>query len=220
MYAHPYVVIIAVGRSGSTILQSILNAAPYTLVRGENNNFFYWQFKSYLALTAPGPRPRGLNSTKPWFGYEFFNPRNYLERMREVATDFLLGNHNSQGVFVLGFKEIRFFEIPIPELNDYLDFLDILFPGVVFVLLQREPAEICKSSWWKKRLNSELVNQIHEFYASVLSRDRKNLITIEYSKIRDKDLSYLESSLFKPLDIPFIPQAVLECLGQELNHCR
>ena len=220
MYSHPHVIIIAVGRSGSTILQAILNAAPYTLIRGENNNFFYWQYKSYVALTAPGPRPRGIASTKPWFGYEYFNPRSYLEHMRRVANEFLLGTQTDQKVFVLGFKEIRFFEVPPQELNDYLDFLTLLFPGVVFVLLQRDSAEICRSSWWKKGSTTELSNRIHTFYSSVLSRQRNNLVKIEYSKIRDKDLGYLESSLFKPLDIPFMAEDVLACLSQQLNHCK
>lgn len=220
MYSYPHVIIIAVGRSGSTVLQSILNTSPYTLIRGENNNFFYWLFKSYQSLTAPGPRPRGLAANKPWYGYEHFNPRSYLEHARALAREFLLGKERAERVFVLGFKEIRFFEVPAQDLHPYLDFLELLFPGVMFVLLQRDPAEICKSSWWKRREASQLKQQISDFYASVSGSDRKNLVSIDHAKLRGKDIGFLEAELFRPLDLPFRAEDVTACLGEELNHCK
>lgn len=220
MYSHPHVIIIAVGRSGSTILQSMLNTAPHTLVRGENNNFFYWLFKSYQCLTTSEMRPRGIDSTKPWFGYEYFNPRAYIEHMRELARNFLLGKESPENIFVLGFKEIRFFEVPQEDLHPYLNFLELLFPGAKFVLLQRDPAEICQSSWWKRREASLLIKQINDFYASLLGVARTNMLRIDFAKIRNKDMNYLKLELFGALELPFRAKDVMACLGQELNHCK
>lgn len=220
MYSHPHLIIIAVGRSGSTILQSILNTAPHTLIRGENNNFFYWLFKSYQSLLPIGPRPPGASAAKPWFGFQNFNPRLYIQHLRSIAQDFLLGNQKSDEIYVCGFKEIRFFDVPNNEMHDYLDFLSLLFPGVIFLLLKRNPDEIVCSSWWAKMDSTTLVSRIDEFYTTVLASSRNNLVSIDYSRIRDQDTAYLEGHLFRAVDLPFRKADVLERLAQKLNHCQ
>jgi hypothetical protein len=88
------------------------------------------------------------------------------------------------------------------------------------VLLQREPSEICVSSWWKRRDASQLMQQINDFYASILNHSRANLLCIDYARIRAKDISFLETELFRSLDLPFRSEDVMTCLGEELNHCK
>jgi hypothetical protein len=64
------------------------------------------------------------------------------------------------------------------------------------------------------------MQQINDFYASVLSSERTNLLAIDYARIRDKDIGYLEAELFHPLDLPFRAEDVMTCLAEELNHCK
>ena len=44
------IIIVTYGRSGSTLLQGLLNASPEILVKGENMNYFYHIFKSHKDL--------------------------------------------------------------------------------------------------------------------------------------------------------------------------
>ena len=70
-YKYPYIFVFGAGRSGSTILQSLLNADPSVLIRGENNNFFYTTFCSYRALLEQRNQG-GTQRSNPWFGYQHF----------------------------------------------------------------------------------------------------------------------------------------------------
>ena len=54
-----FIFIISIGRSGSTALQSLLNAHDKVLIRGENNNFLYYTMLANQALIMPqGPGPK------------------------------------------------------------------------------------------------------------------------------------------------------------------
>lgn len=147
--------VVTYGRSGSTLLQNMLNALPGVTLRGENNNLLAplvagWQglrqfYPEQLArMKIAGSLPSGPH--QPWFGYENITSDAYG---REMAVGFLRGVLcPPPGTHTIGFKEIRWHEDPELFLP-MLEFLHQYFPGARFVFNTRDHGEVCRSGWWK-----------------------------------------------------------------------
>ena len=162
------IIIVTYGRSGSTLLQGLLNAVPEILVKGENMNYFYHIFKSHKHLCNAASQfgGRSSNPTNPWFGINSWNETKILNHYREIAKDLILGPEISNPrspIKCYGFKEIRFFNVPIDELEDYLDFLTKIFPNPCFLFNSRNLDNVVKSEWWKKKDESELRKKMINF---------------------------------------------------------
>ena len=61
---YSYIFIVTYAKSGSTLLQSLINAAPGVDIKGENTNALYHLYKSYasLALTAERGSEKNLRA--------------------------------------------------------------------------------------------------------------------------------------------------------------
>src|SRR3954447_25026285 len=62
--SYRYVFVVTYGRSGSTLVQGLLNTLPQTLVRGENN-FYVLALYRAQALARGFQRKYGKNPTPP-----------------------------------------------------------------------------------------------------------------------------------------------------------
>lgn len=142
-----YVFIVTYGRSGSTLLQGMLDATPGWLIRGENAGSVYHLYKHYRLITE---RPQSVRKkvptdpTHPWFGLDGYPRRVALRELRALVLDTLL--RPEPDTRVTGFKEIRW---QSSDLQQYLEFLTELFPGARFVFNTRSHEEVVRS-WQKK----------------------------------------------------------------------
>lgn len=151
---HPpdgYLFIVTYGRSGSTLLQHLLNCIDGVVVRGENNNTLWHLFQAWQALETAGPirdlRARGArtDATRPWFGAELIDPEKvghdlvalFRHRVLALPPDTRIG----------GFKEIRVHGDP-EIFPDYLDFVARFFPRSRFVFNTRNHDDVARSAWW------------------------------------------------------------------------
>lgn len=155
-FRHPesgYVFVVTYGRSGSTLIQSLLNAIPGYLIRGENNNALFGLYKSWLALSCSPDiarmRKERLRSgpEHPWFGAEAIDTDAYCKAICATFAQHVL--RPSLQTRVCGFKEIR--TISDPKLfAGYLAFLRAGFPQARFVFNTRNAEAVSRSSWWRR----------------------------------------------------------------------
>lgn len=155
-FEHPaggYVFIVTYGRSGSTLLQNIVNAIPGCQIRGENNNALFGLFKSWRAIaTSPDiarmQREGQVSDTAhPWFGAEDIDADAYRAALCRAFSRLIL--RPAPDVTVSGFKEIR--TIADPDLfTAYLAFLQTSFPKARLAFNTRDPDAVCRSSWWRQ----------------------------------------------------------------------
>lgn len=149
-----FVFVVTYARSGSTLLQSLLNACPGTVIRGENNNALYHLFRTIQALDEAhrlhGKPATAARRDEPWFGAdriepEFFEKRALTLFLRRVLTP-------PQGAKVIGFKEIRHtpFFIPEDQFAPYMDFLLTRFPRAKIVFNSRRGTDVAASSFIAK----------------------------------------------------------------------
>lgn len=146
-----HILIITYGRSGSTLLQGILNTIDGVVIRGENDNIFFDLFKTYQKfIDLKNHHKTAVLPNQPWYGISFFDEDLLLAHYRELAKGFLLADqYNEDENLCVGFKEIRYDKIG-DDLEAYLDFLSKLFPNAAFVFNTRNLEDVTKSAWWKE----------------------------------------------------------------------
>jgi len=149
-----YVVVVTYGRSGSTLLQGILNSVPGYLVRGENRQILRHLYDFHKTGVEQRQRSRrrqrkhGLEvgaSTpdRPFFGMDGFDAAASLRDARRLALSTIL--RPEPGTRVVGFKEIRWDH---EDLEDYVEWLRVLLPGARFVINTRDLEAVSVSKWW------------------------------------------------------------------------
>jgi hypothetical protein len=140
--------IVTYGRSGSTLLMGLLNSLPGYLVRGENGNLLSLLFEYHrkaMGLRSEWRKEGELDPSHPWFGIDAYPGEVSLDRIRTLVLDTVL--RPEPDTRMTGFKEIRWYGA---NLDEYLTFLEKLFPGARFLLNTRDHDQVLQSSWWAR----------------------------------------------------------------------
>lgn len=164
---YPYVLIVTYGRSGSTLLQGVLNSIDGCLVAGENFNFIFPLYQSYRRLLSANAHvAEGVLGSEdahlprhPFFGARCLSPDLFLEDASRLVIGQLRRVEGSEQSKCLGFKEIRYSEA-LPELEEYLDFLQRILPGSALIFNTRRSEEVARSGWFKKQRRREVIATI------------------------------------------------------------
>jgi len=183
--------IVTYGRSGSTLLQGVLNEIDGVLIKGENCNFCYGLYQSYKSLArakarAEKARVSSETPVSPWFGAHSYNLKEYKVEQSKIIKRLLL--EGVEGVRCYGFKEVRYDSVPEDEFAAYLKFLGDVFPNLGIIFNIRNLDEVLKSGWWKDRKYKEakktLVETEKRFmkFASV----EDNCFVIQYADVVNK----------------------------------
>ncbi|PSL17609.1 sulfotransferase [Shimia abyssi] len=219
-----HVFLITYGRSGSTLVQKILNTIPGYCIRGENNNLLYHLFRSWAALSNCEPVQshrrigRSLTSEHPWFGSEQVDPdtlgRNLVSFFeREVLQP-------PPGTKASGFKEIRYHQDP-DRFHDFLDFMHRFFPGTRFVFNYRAHDDVMKSGWWahqRPERVKEILDQAETLFESYMSAHPDRCIRIDYDRYA-QDPSALRP-LFDFLGEAFEEGQIAQLMDARLDHLK
>lgn len=146
-----YVFIVTYGRSGSTLLMSLLNTIPGYRINGENNNALYRLYQADAAIARAHRDHSGGDhrSTRgAWYGMPRVEPRKFRHELVDSFVTHVLCPE--PGDRVLGFKEIRYTKSDMPDLSGFLDFLRDAFPGSKIIFNHRDVADTARSSWWAR----------------------------------------------------------------------
>lgn len=183
------ILVITYGRSGSTLLQGVLNSIDGVLIRGENENVFFDFFEAYRKLQRlKGKHVGAILPKQPWFGIGLFDETLLLERLRDTARAILLADRIADpAVVCYGFKEVRYFEVGA-DFEAYWDFLGRLFPNPAFIINTRSLDDVVKSAWWKDWDADELRATLRDFEdrCADYAKTRSNCFRIDYEHVRGK----------------------------------
>lgn len=181
-----HILLVTYGRSGSTLLQGLLNSIPSVLIRGENNNFFYDLYKSYAGLTKVMSRHKNATlPNQPWFGIPHYNTDKLIQNFQSVAHDLLMSSYEDVGTdFVTGFKEIRYPEVK-DDLAPYLDFLLKIFPNAAIIFNTRNLDHVADSAFWKDQDKTQVIADLNRFEGefSQFASDRENVFLMRYEDV-------------------------------------
>jgi hypothetical protein len=129
------ILIVTYARSGSTLLQGILNSIDGVVIRGENENLCYSLFKAHEAIVSVHGRSSisSEKSTSPFYGAGLMDERYFLKEAQKLLRRLLLGKRsNDKTMPCYGFKEIRYIR-NLQDLPKYLEFLAKIFPSPCFI---------------------------------------------------------------------------------------
>jgi hypothetical protein len=148
-----YLFVVTYGRSGSTLLQGILNSAEGVTLRGENGGLLLDLYRLHTTatrhrerLTTSSPLPR----EHPWWGIDGYRDETAYRCFRTLLLETVL--RPEPGTQVVGFKEIDWVRDDMPgALPGVLAFTRSVFPGARFVLNTRDLGDVARSKWWAGR---------------------------------------------------------------------
>lgn len=142
-----YVFVVTYGRSGSTLVQGILNSIPGYLIRGENNGTIEALSRNFDLLNRRRAELKGGGKpTHPWFGMKSYSREEAAAGYRRFMLDVLL--KPAPDTRVLGFKEIRWWS---RDLTETLALTREIFPGARFVFNTRHVEDVIASKWWAEQ---------------------------------------------------------------------
>ena len=115
-----YLFVVTYGRSGSTLVQGLLNTLPGVLVRGENNLYVLPLFRA-KALAESHARKYGKARSRKvssaFYGLHALDPGLFVSSARELVIRQLLGPVDPASVQVLGFKEVLWHRVQRREVR-------------------------------------------------------------------------------------------------------
>lgn len=194
------VLIVTYGRSGSTLLQGLLNAIPGYRITGENYNFLYHLYVSYETLTQLGKfdyAQGGVEPTHSFYGAPDLNSEVYIESCGQLAYNMLVPKKYRPSIRCFGFKEIRYVHF-LNQLEQCLDFYQKIFPNCKIVFNTRNHEDTAKSGWWSKQDKTKVIGLLERADGAFAIYNKKNPETtfrISYEDIVQK--SPRTASLFR-----------------------
>lgn len=207
-----YLFVVTYGRSGSTLLMSLLNAIPGYRICGENYNALYRLYQADAAIGQAREKFCGTSELAPqsaWYGMPRVRPHRFRAELVDSFVQHVLCPE--PGDRVLGFKEIRYTPAHVPDLAEYLRFLHACFPNTKIVFNHRDPAAVARSAWWARYPNAEeTVRAADERLLSFPADDRH--FHFSYDEIDDSLDNIAE--LFRFLGEEFDERSVRAVLGK------
>ncbi len=151
-----YVFVLTYGRSGSTLIQGILNSIPGYLIRGENRQMMRYLYDfdrtgvevrrfQRRNMRRRHDEPGASDPSKAFFGMDAFPHQRSIAGIRRLALDTLL--RPERGTRVVGFKEIRW---NTEDVGEFVAWLQEVFPGARFVVNTRNLDDVSRSKWWAR----------------------------------------------------------------------
>ncbi len=194
--------IVTYGRSGSTLLQGLVNALPGYRIQGENGGFLSGLQSAHAALTdahdhlADPARDTPIN---PWFGASRYEPGFLITEFRAFAERMLFGPSldeeagpelPSSDRRVLGFKEIRYSDLEPDRLEELLAFLHALWPGAALIFNSRALSDVVTSGWWRNQPPESVrarLTRFDTFAAAYVAENPAHAIHLSYDRLVETD---------------------------------
>ena len=208
------VILLAQGRSGSTLLLRLLNQIEGYNICGENHAAIRSLYEFHRRIentTKKVPKKNGVfrsyeklldlpKKGGSYSGFEWYNVYK-LESIQEKLRELIVEMFNPERKFkVWGFKEIRFGGQTTNRYKGFeneLNFLKKLFPKTKFIFLTRDIEQLLKSGWWSD--NPEKSREIIERQKIFFDNYCQNNAEFSYS-ITYHDLTSNTKKLHKMYD--------------------
>jgi hypothetical protein len=211
-----YVFIVTYGRTGSTVLQKLLNTMPGVYVAGENHGVVRGLFEAWRNATVLHDRfGHGHQAADdPWYGALAADPTAFAVDLRQAFLKTIL--KPPRGSRIIGFKEIRYL---VPDLAEQLAFMALAFAPAAFVFNRRSVDAVARSGWWKDADKDKLAADVARFDAITSAFAAANH---DCCVMLDYDCWTVDPEALRPvhdlLGAPFDRQRVADLLQVRLMH--
>lgn len=178
------IILVTYGRTGSTLLQGILNTIDGVRLLGENDGAFMSLFRYADTIEKLSRRPHTSLPSSPFYGAETLQPSSAIGSARDVIKTYFAPFVEAGGVSCIGFKDVCLKDHP-DLVGEYLNFLEQVFPNPSFVFLWRSHEDVLKSGFWKQedKVQADATLTEVELRAREFAEDRSNCFTLDYTDL-------------------------------------
>lgn len=178
------VVMVTYGRTGSTLLQGVLNTIDGMRFLGENEGAFFHLFSYVRTIERLSRRTDTDLPNSPFFSAGALDPATAKQAARAAVDAYFAPAREEHAPDCIGFKDVRYIDHP-DQLAEYLGFLEEMFDSPAFVFLWRDHAEVLRSGWWKQtdRVKAAATLEAVERQAGEFARARSNCYTLTYADL-------------------------------------
>ncbi|NOY61917.1 MAG: hypothetical protein GXP10_01975 [Gammaproteobacteria bacterium] len=224
---YKHILIVTYGRSGSTLLQGLLNSIDSCLVRGENFHACYGLFRAFDSFQKTKKQvdvENSLLSTSPWYGASLVDEEQFLVDARALLINQLAPPKAVTYYQCLGFKEIRYLppesekESAAMDLRNYLDFLTRLLPECALIFLTRDHEQVINSGWWKEKNPGVTKKRLTVFEGELAnySEGKSWVFPIEYRDMTKRTQRL--QALFEFLGAPYSKKKINKVLSAKHSY--
>lgn len=210
--------IVTYGRSGSTLLQSILQTIPGSHIVGENFNALEGLFHASQNVKKTRRKWGGKEHPQnhPWHNADKARPVIFEKGLVDLFVREVL--NPPKDVRWYGFKEIRFAACG-GRFDAYLQFHQRNFPNAFFVFNSRQGEDVANSAWWKKKPRQDVLDMVQTMDARFAKFTAANPECAHHVHFEDtlKDPSSLQP-LFDKLGESLDLSRVQDILERRLTH--
>ena len=199
--SHRWVFVVTYGRSGSTLVQGLLNTLPRTLVRGENGLYLVDLYRALAVLDefrSRNDKHGGRTPASAFYGIRKVKPAYFHQAMNDIVRRSALGEHGPRRFDVLGFKEVLWHRIEPAETAGFFDAMDAAFPGALYVLNTRDPDDVVGSGFWKRTEEDEarrLIARVVEIQEHLRSTRPDRVIDVRYADLTSDDATVRDAQV-------------------------
>ena len=196
-----YVFVVTYGRSGSTLVQGLLNALPRTVVRGENGLWLLEMYRAYRLGTDFAKRHTKHASGKvssAFYGLDHVKPRQFVRATQRLVVPQLLGDKAAGQVDVIGFKEVLWHRIEPQETEGFFDWFEQVFPRARYVLNTRGHERVAQSGFWQRQEQDEVADalaRVEEIQAWLRETRPDRVLDTRYEVLTGDDRAAAEAQL-------------------------
>ena len=199
---HPrYVFVVTYGRSGSTLVQGLLNALPGALIRGESNFYLLELFRAQeraISFRRQHIRHGVRNVRSAFYGLGEVRRSHFVRFTRRLMVKQLLGTAKPSSVTMLGFKEVLWHRIAPDETEPFFEFFERVFPDARYVLNRRDHGQVLGSGFWQSEEAETVMDAIRrgEEVQDYLRRTSpERVYDTEYESLTSDDPSVVDRQL-------------------------
>ena len=212
------VFIVTYGRSGSTLLQRIMQTIPGMCFRGENSGTLEMLYRS--AVRASETRNEfgqwKLPPDRPWHGADLIIPQHYSAALAQVFINQIINPGPKQRW--IGFKEIRYDTLD-DELSSFLDWIVETFPNSYFLFNTRNHEDVANSAWWAQRDRDKVMTLLEKLDKrfELYNRKRPDRSFINtYEQLTENPQSI--EPFFRKMGVHYNGKKILKIMQDQLIH--
>ena len=193
--------VVTYGRSGSTLVQGLLNRLPRTLVRGENRFFLLQLFRSYHHLSSHREtynKPATRLPASAFYGLDEIDLDAFAADLRGLVNRQLLGEVDAGSVDRLGFKEVLWHRVRESEQEAFFGFLDLAFDRPLYVLNQRDVATTRESGFWQRTdptVAEQQILRIQQMQEYLRATRGARCLDVTYERLTSSDPAVVSAEL-------------------------
>lgn len=210
-----YIFVVTYGRSGSTLLQSMLGQLENTHLAGENLGVPFDLAKAYCSAVDAKKQfsNLGWEPSSSWYGIQRSDPDLLGAHCAQIVYDNYI--RPPEGTRIAGFKEVRWVSDGF-SLQPTIRFLETFFQPCYFIVNIRDPEATSRSGWWAKMPKEETIAMLtgyrEELIAFASRNNNAHLVNYDEYSVEPSILEDMFGFLGEPYDSHFVESVMAKRL--------